>query len=99
MNAILTNTKAWVSGLAGLVLVGAAIHEWLYHQHHRYASGPSEVLAAGFLAGGVVAFVVMFIAQELTSHKGDIFEHAYLTDLERKQRFDEYLKRGFEDER
>jgi hypothetical protein len=90
MDAILTNTKAWVSGLAGLVLVGAAIHEWLYHQHHRYASGPSEVLAVGFLAGGVVAFVVMFIAKELTSHKDEMWAH--LTDAERKQRFDEYHK-------
>jgi RsiW-degrading membrane proteinase PrsW (M82 family) len=95
MDAILTNTKAWASGLAGLVLVGAAIHEWLYHQHHRYAPGPSEVLAVGFLAGGVVAFVVMFIAKELTVHQGDIYAH--LTDAERRQKA-EYL-RSFEDER
>lgn len=90
MDAILTNTKAWASGLAGLVLCGTAIHEWLYHEHHRYASGPSEVLAVGFLAGAVVAFTVMFIAKELAEHKRDTFAH--LTEAERKQRYEDYLR-------
>jgi len=70
LDAILTNTKAWLAGLAGLVFCGLAIHEWNYHRHHPYASGPSTVMAIGFLAGAVVAFVVMFLAKELAAHKG-----------------------------
>lgn len=74
MKAILDNGKALVSGLAGIVLAGTSIHEWLYHEHHKYASGPSVVIAVGCAAGAVVAFVVMFMATEIAAREQEIDE-------------------------
>jgi len=77
---ILTNTRAWVSGLAGLVLVGTSVHEWLYHEHHKYASGPSIVIAIGCAAGAVVAFVVMNIAVDVADREKEIHQLAQYVD-------------------
>lgn len=72
MKAILDSGKALISGLAGIVLAGTSIHEWLYHEHHKYASGPSVVIAVGCAAAAVVAFVVMFMATEIAEREEEI---------------------------
>jgi hypothetical protein len=84
MESILTKTTAWVPGLAGLALVWAGVHEWIYHYDHPHAAGPSGVLALGFLAGAAVAFAVMFLAKELREHIESTSAH--LTEEERERR-------------
>ena len=76
MDDILTNTKAWVSGVAGVVLLGCAVHEWLYRYHHPHASGPAGVMAVAFGAAAVVAFAVLFIARDLSIHRATVGEHS-----------------------
>lgn len=56
----------YASGVAGAVLVYLAYHEAAYNHTHRYAAGPSSVLAVGFGCCALVAFTVSLIAFSLT---------------------------------
>ena len=66
---ILTTTKAWLAGLAGIALLVIGAQEWDYNSDHPFARGTSGVLTVGFFAGAVVAFVVMLIARDVARNR------------------------------
>src|ERR1700690_2745241 len=69
---ILTTTKAWAAGLAGIALLVIGAREWDYNTDHPFARGTSGVLTGGFFAGAVVAFVVMLIARDVARNRAGV---------------------------
>jgi hypothetical protein len=51
----------WLKGpfpptIAGVVFLGAAVHEWWYKADHPHAYGPAVVIAVACLAGALLSF-------------------------------------------
>jgi hypothetical protein len=56
-------TAALVLAVIGAVLcAGVAVHEWQYHQDHKYATGVSGVLVVLSLGGLAGCLAVAFLA-------------------------------------
>lgn len=53
------------AGLACVLFVGVAIHEWRYKSAHPYAYGPAVVLVVAAAAGAVLAAVIFWVVREL----------------------------------
>jgi len=56
---------AWLGALTAL---GTAFHEWLYHQGHHAAPGPSLALAIGFTAVALVGSAAALTGHALARH-------------------------------
>lgn len=59
------------AGLACVLLVGVAVHEWEYKSAHPYAYGPAVVLVVGAAAGALLAATVFWVARVIRQLEED----------------------------
>jgi len=76
--------------IVGVVLaLGVAIHEWIYHQNHKFAPGVSGVLVVLALAVACGCFAAADIAYHRMTEKADAHRRYRDAELRRREAADE----------